>query len=141
MLELFFNGIAGLGLTAENGEFLWLWPWAFWLLPLPLSGLLLPAAQAPNQQAVALPFWSDLAQGAKQQSSSRWLLRILAWLMWFLFPHHVNYHIEHHLLPSIPHYNLPRCHAELAAAGALDRAEVRRFGSSLARVLADPAPA
>lgn len=64
-----------------------------------------------------------------------------AWLMWFLFPHHVNYHIEHHLLPSIPHYNLPRCHAELAAAGALDRAEVRRVGSSLARVLADPAPA
>ncbi|MEC8061673.1 MAG: fatty acid desaturase, partial [Pseudomonadota bacterium] len=64
-----------------------------------------------------------------------------AWLMWFLFPHHVNYHIEHHLVPSIPHYTLPRCHAELAAAGALDKAEVRLVGSSLARVLADPAPA
>lgn len=25
-------------------------------------------------------------------------------------PHHMNYHAEHHLWPSIPHYNLPKAH-------------------------------
>lgn len=44
----------------------------------------------------------------------------------FLFPHHVNYHIEHHLCPAVPHYHLPRLHRILADAGVLDTAEVRR---------------
>ena len=48
-----------------------------------------------------------------------------AWLRWLLFPHHVNYHAEHHMYPAIPHYNLPACHAEMAARGLLDGAEVR----------------
>ncbi|MBD8063962.1 fatty acid desaturase family protein [Devosia sp. PTR5] len=28
-------------------------------------------------------------------------------------PHHVNYHLEHHLYPSVPFYNLPQLHAAL----------------------------
>jgi fatty acid desaturase len=28
-------------------------------------------------------------------------------------PHHINYHLEHHLFPSVPHYNLPKLHATL----------------------------
>lgn len=48
-----------------------------------------------------------------------------AWLRWWLFPHHVNFHLEHHLYPSIPHYNLPACHAELKRHGLLEKAEVR----------------
>lgn len=42
-----------------------------------------------------------------------------------LFPHHVNYHLEHHLYPAVPHYFLPKLHALLAAKGAFDGAEVR----------------
>jgi fatty acid desaturase len=42
-----------------------------------------------------------------------------------LFPHHVNYHVEHHLFPAVPHYHLPRLHAELVARGVLQGAEVR----------------
>lgn len=53
------------------------------------------------------------------------------WIRFLLFPHHVNYHVEHHLYPSIPHYNLPRCHAEMTKAGILKDAEVRQFGSTL----------
>ncbi len=60
------------------------------------------------------------------------------WLLWLAFPHHVNYHIEHHLYPAIPHYNLPACHRALAAAGALRSAEVRRVGEGLQRVFAAP---
>lgn len=37
-------------------------------------------------------------------------------------PHHVNYHIEHHLLMTVPHYHLPRLHALLKARGILEKA-------------------
>lgn len=39
-------------------------------------------------------------------------------------PHRVNYHLEHHLLMTVPHQNLPRMHALLAARGALDGCHV-----------------
>lgn len=56
-----------------------------------------------------------------------------------LFPHHVNYHVEHHLYPAVPHYNLRRLHQMLAGRGILDGAEVRGFGATWARVYASPA--
>jgi fatty acid desaturase len=46
------------------------------------------------------------------------------WLRFFLAPHHVNYHLEHHLFMTVPHYNLPRAHRLLREAGVLERAEV-----------------
>ncbi len=54
-----------------------------------------------------------------------------AWVRFLLFPHHVNYHVEHHLYPSIPHYNLPKCHQEMKKAGILEEAEIRQIGSTL----------
>jgi len=42
-----------------------------------------------------------------------------------LFPHHVNYHLEHHLYPAVPHYHLPALHRLLQSKGALAGAEVR----------------
>jgi fatty acid desaturase len=57
-----------------------------------------------------------------------------------LFPHHVNYHIEHHLFPAVPHYRLPALHAELKARGLLAGAEVRDFSATWQRVYADRAP-
>ena len=67
------------------------------------------------------------------------------WLRYAMFPHHVNYHVEHHLYPAVPHYNLPRLHAALKAQGILDGAEIRPLGATLRRVFADrpaaaPAP-
>lgn len=53
-----------------------------------------------------------------------------------LFPHHVNYHLEHHLYPAVPHYHLPRLHRLLAAKGALDGAEVRDIGETFGLVFA-----
>ena len=55
-----------------------------------------------------------------------------------LFPHHVGYHVEHHLYPAVPHYRLPELHAALAAHGVLDGAEVRRFADTWRRVYAEP---
>jgi fatty acid desaturase len=53
-----------------------------------------------------------------------------------LFPHHVNYHIEHHLYPAVPHYHLPELHRRLRAQGALDGAEVRRLPDTIRRIFA-----
>ena len=63
-----------------------------------------------------------------------------AWLQWLIFPHHVNYHIEHHLYASVPHYNLPRLHREMAARGVLEGAEVVAFPVTLRKIFAERAP-
>ena len=40
------------------------------------------------------------------------------WIEKILFaPHHVNYHVEHHLLMSVPSYNLPKMHQLLKERG------------------------
>jgi fatty acid desaturase len=60
------------------------------------------------------------------------------WIRWLVYPHGMNFHIEHHLYPAIPHYRLAAAHRTLAAAGVLDGAEVSEsFGESLRRVFAD----
>jgi fatty acid desaturase len=53
----------------------------------------------------------------------------------------VNYHIEHHLYASVPHYNLPALHREMAARGVLDGAELVQFRVTLGKIFADRAPA
>lgn len=35
------------------------------------------------------------------------------WERWFLAPHNVNFHLEHHLYPGVPFYNLPKLHEAL----------------------------
>lgn len=64
-----------------------------------------------------------------------------AWLRWLLFPHNVNYHIEHHLYASVPMYNLPRLHEEMRRQGVLDGAEVVRFPVTLGKIFAERAAA
>ena len=62
-----------------------------------------------------------------------------AWLEWLIFPHHVNYHIEHHLYASVPHYRLKRLHREMQQRGLLDGAELLPFRLTLRKIFADPA--
>jgi fatty acid desaturase len=63
--------------------------------------------------------------------------RIRVWERLFLAPHGVNYHLEHHLLTTVPHYNLPRMHAMFRERGLIDEScqsdgylEVLRLASS-----------
>lgn len=51
---------------------------------------------------------------------ARWWERLL------VAPNRLNYHLEHHLLMTVPHYNLPRMHRLLAERGVLDHACVER---------------
>ena len=54
-----------------------------------------------------------------------------------LFPHHVNYHIEHHMYPAVPHYHLKRLHGLLASRGVLDQSEVLSIDLTLRKVFAE----
>ena len=62
-----------------------------------------------------------------------------AWLEWLIFPHQVNYHIEHHLYASVPHYHLPRLHREMHSRGMLANAELVPFASTLRKIFAEKA--
>ncbi len=46
------------------------------------------------------------------------------WERLLLAPNRVNYHLEHHLLMTVPHYKLPRMHALLRERGLLGGANV-----------------
>ena len=63
-----------------------------------------------------------------------------AWLLArpMLFPHHVNYHVEHHLYPAVPHYRLKQLHRVLASRGLLEGAEVRAIGTTMRMIFSDP---
>ena len=62
-----------------------------------------------------------------------------AWLRWLIFPHNVNYHVEHHLYASVPQYNLARLHQEMRRQGVLDGAEVIAFRRTLGKIFAERA--
>lgn len=58
------------------------------------------------------------------------------WLGFLMAPHNVNYHLEHHLYVSVPHYNLPRVHRLLKERGALEGAEIASgYGEVLRRAI------
>lgn len=63
-----------------------------------------------------------------------WLARAV------LFPHHVNYHLEHHLYPAVPHYHLPQLHRLLQEKNALQGAEVRDVRDTLSLIFAERKP-
>ncbi len=46
------------------------------------------------------------------------------WVRFLIAPHHVGWHLEHHLFPFVPHYRLPRVHRILRERGLLENAEV-----------------
>lgn len=118
-----------LGLLALAGAS-GLWPYylLFWVLPLlsPLQAILRLRAVIEHGAV------GDLTSPLTAARTTR-----MPWLVsWLLAPFQVNYHIEHHLYPSIPHYRLKEAHRLLVAAGALQRAEVRSLPEALRRIFA-----
>ena len=107
-------------------EYLLLWAIPLWFLLQPL-----------------LRFRSILEHGMTTETGDVWHDARTnlgpGWLMWLIFPHHVHYHLEHHLYPSVPHYNLPRAHRALRENGQLEDAEVRPVESAARLAWASPA--
>jgi fatty acid desaturase len=86
--------------------------WRIWLMPLLLTALL--------SQLRAVAEHGLTAKGSVFTASRTVVSnRVVRFLMC-----NINYHLEHHLFPSVPWYNLPRAHALL-------REEYRRTGASI----------
>jgi fatty acid desaturase len=75
---------------------------------------------------------SDL--GNTRTTLARWWERLL------IAPNYVNFHLEHHLLVTVPHYHLPRLHHLLRDRRVLDAACVTRgYRAVLALAASRPA--
>jgi fatty acid desaturase len=62
------------------------------------------------------------------------------WERLLLAPNRVNYHLEHHLLMTVPFYNLPRMHRWLRERGALDGALIEHGYIGLLRRASSKSP-
>lgn len=79
--------------------------------------------------------------GDHELNATRTILPSL-WERFFIAPYGVSYHLEHHLFPSVPGYNLPKLHRELMQDPEYaQRAHVTRGYTGLFRELMRPRPA
>jgi len=69
---------------------------------------------------------SDPLQQTRTTIASPWERLVIA-------PNRVNFHLEHHLLMMVPHYNLPQMHELLRERGVLDDALVSHGYASVLR--------
>jgi fatty acid desaturase len=81
-----------------------------------------------------VPDPSDPLRNSRTTLASFWERLLLA-------PNRVNYHLEHHLLMTVPFYQLPRMHRLLRERGALEGALVERGYLPLLRRAASGRPA
>ena len=105
-----------------------------WLLPLVTVLQPILRLRAIFEHGAVHDLSSPLTAARSNRTSGSlagWIARAL------LFPHHVNYHLEHHLYPAVPHYHLPQLHRVLQGNGALDGAEVRNVGATWRAVYAE----
>ncbi len=119
--------IAAMGVAFASGwgvEYLLLW-----ILPLLTIFQMLLRLRAVMEHGSPMDTGSPIT--ASRTNFAPW------WLSWWLYPLHVNYHIEHHLYPSVPHYRLAECHRLLKAAGVLDNGQVMNVHETLGRIFAD----
>jgi fatty acid desaturase len=104
-----------------------------WVLPLVTVVMALLRLRAIAEHGATTDFSSPLTAARTNLAP--------AWLEWLVFPHQVNYHIEHHLYASVPHYNLPALHRELVKSHVLEGAEVVPFRVTLGKIFAPRAAA
>jgi len=121
---LLLGGLAALG----RAELYLLWVGA-WLT----TNTLLTRIRSIAEHALTPSLDDPL--GNTRTTLGRW------WERLFIAPNRVNYHLEHHLLMTVPHYKLPRMHELLRERGLLGRACVERGGyrAILQRAASKPA--
>ena len=121
--------VLALAVAAASG---WLLQYlVLWILPLVTALQAILRLRAIAEHGATTDFSSPLTAARTNLSSPL--------LEWLLFPHRVNYHVEHHLYASVPHYNLPELHREMRERGLLEGAEVMPFATTLGRIFADRA--
>lgn len=109
---LAYSGIFFICVLAGHAEAFFL----LWMTPA-LTGLWLLLRLRSIAEHAAVPDFSDPLRNTRTTRASIFARFLLA-------PHHVNYHLEHHLYPFVPHYRLAQVHRILSARGLLEQAEV-----------------
>lgn len=104
-----------------------------WIVPLMTALQPILRLRAVCEHGAVSDLSSPLTAARSNRTFGSWPNRLLGAL---LFPHHVNYHLEHHLYPAVPHYHLPALHRALQARGVLEGAEVRDLPDTLKMIFA-----
>lgn len=120
---LITNALLLAGLCAAGRPDAWLWIWA---LPAWTGYQVVLRIRSIAEHACV----SDPRDPLKQTRTTL----APGWLRFFIAPHHVNYHLEHHLFMTVPHYNLPAAHRLLRETGVLEGAEVKHSYRDVLRV-------
>lgn len=125
------NGLLLAVLTAVGEPWLYLLWAGAWLT----TNTLVTRIRAIAEHAM-VPDPTDPLRNTRTTLASWWERLLLA-------PNRVNFHLEHHLLMTVPHYRLPEMHRRLAERGLLDHALVTRgYRAVLARAASkDESPA
>jgi len=97
--------VAVLGVIGLTGS--WLGLLMYWIIPYFTVFLLFLYLRSVAEHFGSMDYEHELG-------SSRTVYPHL-WERAFFAPHNVNYHLDHHLYPSVPFYNLPKLHALLLA--------------------------
>ena len=108
-----------------------------WILPLMTALQPILRLRAVCEHGAVSDLSSPLTAARSNRTLGNWPNRVLGAV---LFPHHVNYHLEHHLYPAVPHYHLPALHHALQTRGVLDDAEVRDIPETLRMIFAPRKP-
>ena len=108
-----------------------------WIVPLLTALQPILRLRAICEHGAVSDLSSPLTAARSNRTFGGWANRLLGAI---LFPHHVNYHLEHHLYPAVPHYHLPALHRALQARGVLEGAEVRDIPDTLRMIFAPRKP-
>ena len=122
--------IAAYGLGGWHGLAVYL---VVWIVPLMTALQPILRLRAVCEHGAVNDLSSPLTAARSNRSFGSGANRVLGAI---LFPHHVNFHLEHHLYPAVPHYHLPALHRALQARGVLDGAEVRDIPDTLRMIFA-----
>ncbi len=121
-----FHGLAPIVAFASG------WGWQYvvlWMIPLATLLQAILRLRAICEHGAVTDYSSPLTAARTNLANG--------WQRLLIFPHHVNYHLAHHLYPAVPHYHLPALHRALREHGILDNAEVRRFADTWPIIFAE----
>lgn len=96
--------LMSLSLGWMTGYVLW------WLAFIFVYPFIIRVRQAAEHGAMPLLSSADVRDTTRTTLTPAWARLVFA-------PHYVNYHCEHHLLPTVPAYRLPRLHRLLKSRG------------------------
>lgn len=102
--------IAGFYFSGRPGDYFFLW-----LLPMMTVLQVLLRIRGITEHAGYGP-------SKDQRLNTRTLIN--PFQTYFFAPHYVNYHVEHHVYPNIPCFNLPRVHQLMKERGSLPQANL-----------------